>query len=111
MGLNDFLQDGSIRISSRAARMNGSPGLLIGTVPLTGSKSESNRALMLNRLSGGKVHVINLSAADDTRLMVQALEQIRESTFSEKTEKKAGHHYRSCRSGSISARQVPSCAL
>ncbi len=78
MGLNHFLQDGQIRISSGAARISGSTGLLIGTVPLTGSKSESNRALMLNMLSGGKVHVINLSAADDTHLMIRALEQVRE---------------------------------
>lgn len=36
------------------------------TVHLTGSKSESNRALILNALSKGKVVVKNLSAADDT---------------------------------------------
>lgn len=84
MGLNHFLQDGQISISSGAARISGSTGLLIGTVPLTGSKSESNRALMLNMLSGGKVHVINLSAADDTRLMIQALEQVREGASPER---------------------------
>jgi 3-phosphoshikimate 1-carboxyvinyltransferase len=36
------------------------------TIQLTGSKSESNRALILNALSGGKVNVKNLSSADDT---------------------------------------------
>lgn len=36
------------------------------TIQLTGSKSESNRALILNALSKGKVAVKNLSSADDT---------------------------------------------
>ncbi|MEJ6979390.1 3-phosphoshikimate 1-carboxyvinyltransferase [Pedobacter sp. P351] len=36
------------------------------TTQLTGSKSESNRALILNALSRGKVSVKNLSSADDT---------------------------------------------
>lgn len=36
------------------------------TIQLTGSKSESNRALILNALSSGKVSVKNLSSADDT---------------------------------------------
>ena len=36
------------------------------TIQLTGSKSESNRALILNALSKGKVDVKNLSSADDT---------------------------------------------
>lgn len=39
---------------------------LKGTVQLTGSKSESNRALILQSLSGGKVKVENLSQAADT---------------------------------------------
>lgn len=39
---------------------------LSGTVPLTGSKSESNRALILESLSEGKVEVRNLSEAADT---------------------------------------------
>lgn len=69
MGWNDFLQEHEIRIKSN-------PEPLAGTVPLTGSKSESNRALLLHKLSGGRVNVLNLSEADDTRLMAQALEQI-----------------------------------
>ena len=36
------------------------------TTQLTGSKSESNRALILNASSKGKVEVKNLSSADDT---------------------------------------------
>ena len=36
------------------------------TIQLTGSKSESNRALILSALSEGKVKVKNISSADDT---------------------------------------------
>ncbi|MGV3706277.1 MAG: 3-phosphoshikimate 1-carboxyvinyltransferase [Arcticibacter sp.] len=39
------------------------------TIQLTGSKSESNRALILNALSKGKVVVNNLSSADDTVIL------------------------------------------
>lgn len=46
-----------------------------GTVQLTGSKSESNRALLLQSLSGGGIQVKNLSEANDTTLMQQALAQ------------------------------------
>lgn len=38
-------------------------------IQLTGSKSESNRALILNALSKGKVVVNNLSSADDTVIL------------------------------------------
>lgn len=51
--------------------------IIRGRVPLTGSKSESNRALMLRALSQGKVRVENLSEADDTQLMLKALEQLK----------------------------------
>ena len=37
-----------------------------GTVNLTGSKSECNRALIIKALSGGKVKVENISSAEDT---------------------------------------------
>src|SRR5665213_1218206 len=37
-----------------------------GTVQLTGSKSECNRALIIRALSGGKVKVENISSAADT---------------------------------------------
>lgn len=78
MGWNDFLQEHKIRI-------NRAEEPLIGTVPLTGSKSESNRALLLNKLSGGRINVLNLSEADDTRLMAQALEQIQSDQSSSVT--------------------------
>lgn len=46
-----------------------------GTVQLTGSKSESNRALIIQALSTGLVTVENLSAAADTVIMQNALQQ------------------------------------
>lgn len=51
-----------------------SPGEIIrGTVQLTGSKSESNRALILSALSKGKVRIDNLSNADDTITLDKAI--------------------------------------
>jgi 3-phosphoshikimate 1-carboxyvinyltransferase len=44
-----------------------------GTVQLTGSKSESNRALIMQALSAGKVQVRNLSNAADTVTLNQIL--------------------------------------
>ncbi len=44
-----------------------------GTVQLTGSKSESNRALIIQALSNGAVSIQNLSNADDTVIMQRAL--------------------------------------
>lgn len=40
-----------------------------GHIHLTGSKSESNRALILEALSEGKVKIKNLSFADDTEIL------------------------------------------
>jgi len=44
-----------------------------GTVHLTGSKSECNRALIIEALSGGKVKVENISDAADTVTLLQVL--------------------------------------
>ncbi len=44
-----------------------------GTVQLTGSKSECNRALIIEALSGGKVKVENISDAADTVTLQKAL--------------------------------------
>lgn len=44
-----------------------------GTVHLTGSKSECNRALIIEALSNGKVHVENISDAADTVLLAGIL--------------------------------------
>lgn len=46
-----------------------------GTVQLTGSKSESNRALIIRALSKGAVRVENLSEAADTVTLNAALNQ------------------------------------
>lgn len=59
--------------------------IIKGRVQLTGSKSESNRALMLRELSQGVVDIKNLSAADDTRLMLKALEQLQGAAESDGT--------------------------
>lgn len=42
-------------------------------VPLTSSKSESNRVLLLNQLSGGQARLENLSSARDTDTMTKLL--------------------------------------
>lgn len=47
------------------------------TTQLTGSKSESNRALILHALSGGKVEVKNLSSADDTVTLAAIIEELK----------------------------------
>lgn len=49
-------------------------GAIHGTVQLTGSKSESNRALILSALSKGKVRIENLSNADDTATLQTVLD-------------------------------------
>ena len=46
---------------------------LKGVVKLTSSKSESNRALLINALSGNKLDLKNLSAARDTQTMMRLL--------------------------------------
>lgn len=47
--------------------------LLQGDIALPGSKSESNRALILQAISKGLVKVANLSAAEDTQVLQQLL--------------------------------------
>lgn len=49
---------------------------LAGEVQLPGSKSISNRALLLAALAQGKTRVHNLLASDDTKYMLQALRQL-----------------------------------
>lgn len=53
------MSQGSIALSKAGKNFS-------GTIQLTGSKSESNRALILQALSDGKVVVKNLSSAADT---------------------------------------------
>lgn len=66
-----FLQEETIRI--RKSQCTPQP-----SISLTGSKSESNRALALQCLSEGKVRAVNLSDADDTQIMLRVLQQLRE---------------------------------
>lgn len=47
-----------------------------GTVQLTGSKSESNRALIIGALGNGNVSIENLSEAADTVTLQRALDQV-----------------------------------
>lgn len=56
-----------------------------GTVQLTGSKSESNRALIIQALSNGKVTIENISNADDTVLLTQALKDANATSSDSKT--------------------------
>lgn len=48
---------------------------LSGIVNLTSSKSESNRALLINALSGDQLELQNLSAARDTQTMMRLLQE------------------------------------
>ena len=50
---------------------------LDGTVTLPGSKSLSNRCLLLAALSEGKTKVDNLLESDDIRYMLEALDQLK----------------------------------
>lgn len=50
--------------------------LVHGKVQLTGSKSESNRALIIKALSEGKVNIENLSEAADTVTLESALTEV-----------------------------------
>ncbi|MCS7003930.1 MAG: 3-phosphoshikimate 1-carboxyvinyltransferase [Cytophagales bacterium] len=43
------------------------------TIPLASSKSESNRALIIQALSGNKIHLANLSEARDTQTLIKLL--------------------------------------
>ena len=56
-----------------------------GTAQLTGSKSESNRALIIQALSKGAVKVENLSEAADTVTLKAALERAQDTSTDLKT--------------------------
>ena len=47
-----------------------------GKVDLPGSKSLSNRVLLLSMLAEGTTHIRNLLDSDDVRYMIGALEQL-----------------------------------
>ncbi|MES2560593.1 MAG: 3-phosphoshikimate 1-carboxyvinyltransferase [Bacteroidota bacterium] len=56
-------------------RVSHPDSLLHGTIRLPGSKSISNRALILRQVSNTPIELHHLSTADDTVLMQQALQQ------------------------------------
>ncbi|GAB3991402.1 3-phosphoshikimate 1-carboxyvinyltransferase [Spirosoma daeguense] len=49
------------------------PGLVQATIPLASSKSESNRALIIDALTGFQCDLTNLSTARDTQTMIRLL--------------------------------------
>ena len=49
------------------------PGLVQATIPLASSKSESNRALIIDALTGFRCDLTNLSTARDTQTMIRLL--------------------------------------
>lgn len=53
-------------MSSTSIVLSKKDKLVRGTIHLTGSKSECNRALIMQALSNGKVHIENVSEAADT---------------------------------------------
>ena len=56
-----------------------------GTVQLTGSKSESNRALIIQAIGEGAVRIENLSEADDTVLLTNAIAKARQADHTQTT--------------------------
>ena len=60
-------------MENHAIRLSHPTKSIRGTVELTGSKSESNRALIIQAWGGGLVEVANLSSAADTETLKQVL--------------------------------------
>ncbi len=67
---------------------------LSGTVALPGSKSLSNRALLLAALAEGETRIENLLDSEDTRVLLAALEQL--GVAIRELEKGAGREVRGC---------------
>ena len=63
-------------MGSNAIRLSHPSKQLRGTVELTGSKSESNRALVIQAWGGDAVEVANLSSAADTETLKKALNTV-----------------------------------
>ena len=63
-----------------------------GTVRLPGSKSISNRILLLSALSQGDVQIVDLLASDDTAVMLAALRSLGVEWTEEKTATGTIHH-------------------
>ena len=56
-----------------------------GTVNLTGSKSESNRALIIQAISKGLVQIENISNADDTEILQRVIQEAKNHSGEEPT--------------------------
>lgn len=72
-------------MANRAITLSHPNRSLGGTVQLTGSKSESNRALIIEALGNGKVAIDNLSGAADTVTLQQALGKVATTSGSAET--------------------------
>ena len=72
-------------MSQTSIKLTHSTRQISGTVQLTGSKSESNRALIIQAISKGKVEIKNLSQADDTVLLTNALKTAHQDSDTSKT--------------------------
>ncbi|MGF7214889.1 3-phosphoshikimate 1-carboxyvinyltransferase [Spirosoma lacussanchae] len=59
-----------------AVRLSPAPGPVRATIPLASSKSESNRALILDALTGFRCDLQNLSTARDTQTMIRLLKAV-----------------------------------
>src|SRR5690606_40738028 len=66
-------------MENHAIRLSHPTKSIRGTVELTGSKSESNRALIIQAWGGGLVEVANLSSAADTETLKQVLHVVAQS--------------------------------
>ena len=62
-------------ISSSGVQVSHPTGVLNGTVTLPASKSESNRALIIQALSAGNSELNNLSEANDTQVITRLLSE------------------------------------
>ncbi|MFN4299573.1 MAG: 3-phosphoshikimate 1-carboxyvinyltransferase [Thermaurantimonas sp.] len=60
-------------LHARYVKVSHPTGRLIGRIPLPGSKSESNRLLILSALYPGTIQISGLSNADDTQLLSEIL--------------------------------------
>lgn len=66
-------------MNTKTLKLSHKGGKINDTIELTGSKSESNRALILSALSKGIIQIQNLSNADDTVTLHNVLKSIQES--------------------------------
>lgn len=57
--------------------------ILKGSIELTASKSESNRALIIQALCEDKFEIENLAAAEDTRVLKEILAKVKSNTSAE----------------------------